>query len=154
MHPWTKLATDIFHFESASSLLIVDYTSRFPVVNKLSSITGLHVANQCKLIVSEYGWPETLISDNGLCYTSQAFTSVIQSYNINHITSSLYYPQSNGLAKKYVQIFKSLFYKAKEGKGFYKFLIIYHNTFTVVCSHLCRFYMAGMLHLTCQCQMC
>ena len=26
VHPWTKLATDIFHFESAS-YLIVDYTS-------------------------------------------------------------------------------------------------------------------------------
>ena len=25
---------------------------------------------QCKLIFSEYGWPETLISDNGPCYTS------------------------------------------------------------------------------------
>ena len=35
LHPWMKLATDIFHFEWASYLLIVDYTSRFPVVNKL-----------------------------------------------------------------------------------------------------------------------
>ena len=79
VHPWTKLATDIFHFESASYLLIVDYTSRFPVVHKLSLITGLHVENQCKLIFSEYGWPETLISDNGPSYTSQTFTSVMQS---------------------------------------------------------------------------
>ena len=31
LHPWTKLVTDIFHFEGASYLLIVDYTSRFPV---------------------------------------------------------------------------------------------------------------------------
>ena len=29
LHPWSKLATDIFHFEGASYLLIVDYTSRF-----------------------------------------------------------------------------------------------------------------------------
>ena len=36
VHPWTKLATDIFHFEGASYLLIVGYTSRFPVVCKLS----------------------------------------------------------------------------------------------------------------------
>ena len=33
-------ATDIFHFEGASYLLIVDYTSKFPVVCKLSSMTG------------------------------------------------------------------------------------------------------------------
>ena len=40
LHPWTKLATDWFHFESASYLLIVDYTSRFLMVCKLSSMTG------------------------------------------------------------------------------------------------------------------
>ena len=69
LHPWTKLTTDIFHFEGASYLLGVDYTSRFPVVCKLISMTGQHIRNHCKLIFSEYGWPETLISDNGPCYT-------------------------------------------------------------------------------------
>ena len=100
MHPWTKHATDIFHFEDTSYLLIVDYTSRFPDVYKLSSMTGVHIADQCKLVFSEYGWPKTLISDNGPCYTSQAFISVMKSFSVNHITSSLHYPQSNGLAEK------------------------------------------------------
>ena len=122
MHPWTKLVTDVFYFESSSYLLLVDYTSRFLVVCKLCSMTGQHITNKCKLIFSEYGWPETLISDNGPCYTWQAFTSVMQSYNVNHITSSMHYPQSNGLAEKYVQIVKSLFYKSKEeDKVFYTF---------------------------------
>ena len=129
VHPWTKLASDIFHFESASYLLVVDYTSRFLTVCKLSLMTGLHIANQCKLIFSEYGWPETLVSDNGPFHTSQAITSDMKSYNVNHITSSPNYPQSNGLAEKYVQIVKHLFYKAKEeGKDFYKCLVIYCNT--------------------------
>ena len=101
MHPWSKLATDIFHIEGASYLLIVDYTSRFPIVHKLTSMTGIHVADQCELVFSEYGWPDTLISDNGPCYTLQAFTSVMQVFSVNHITSSLHYPQSNGLAEKY-----------------------------------------------------
>ena len=119
VHPWTKLPTDIFHFEGSSYFLLVDYTSRFPVVHKLSSMTGQHVADQCKLIFSEYGWPETLISDNGPCYTSQTFTSVMQSYNVNHLTSSPHYLQSNGFAEEYVHIVKSLLYKAKEeGKDF------------------------------------
>ena len=129
VHPWPKLATDIFLFESSSYLLQVDYTNRFPIVHKLSSMTGQHVANQCKLIFSEYGLPETLISDNDPCYTLQAFTSVMQSYNVTHITSSPHYPQSNSLAERYVQIVKILFYKAKEeSKDFYKCLMIYHNT--------------------------
>ena len=77
LHPWTKLATDLFHFEDSSYLLIVDYTSRFQVVHKLSSMTEQHVANYCKQVFSEYGWPETLISDNGPCYTLDTFTSVM-----------------------------------------------------------------------------
>ena len=48
VHPWTKLATDIFHFVCSSYLLIVDYASRFPLVHKLSLMTGLHFANHCK----------------------------------------------------------------------------------------------------------
>ena len=82
---------DLFHFEGASYLLIVDYTSRFPVVHELSSMTGQHVASQCKLIFSEYSWPETSISDNGPCYTVKAFTSIMMEYSINHITSSTHY---------------------------------------------------------------
>ena len=77
-------------------------------------MTGQHVANQCKLIFSEYGWFETLSSDNGPCYTAETFTSVMNGIHVNHITSSPYYPQSSGLAEKYVQIVKSLFHKAKE----------------------------------------
>ena len=129
LNPWTKLATDIFHFEGASYLLIVDYTSRYPVVCKLISMTGQHVANHFKLICSEYGWPETLVSDNGPCYTSESFTTLMKAYNVNHITSSPHYPQSNGLTEKYVQIVKNLFYKAKEeGKDLYKCLMVYCNT--------------------------
>ena len=55
LYPWTKLATDIFHYEGASYLLVVDYASRFPVVCKLTSMTGQHITTQCKLIFSEYG---------------------------------------------------------------------------------------------------
>ena len=55
LYPWAKLATDIFHFEGASYLLIVDYTSHYPVVHKLTSMTGQHIASQFKLICSEYG---------------------------------------------------------------------------------------------------
>ena len=114
LHPWTKLATDLFHFEGACYLLIVDCTSRFLVVCKLSSMTGQHVANHCKHVFSEYGWPETLISDNGPCYTADTFPSVINAYHVNHITSSAHYPQSNGPAEKYVQIVKKLILQNKK----------------------------------------
>ena len=78
IHPWTKLATDIFHSEGESYLLMVDYTSHFPVVCQLNSMTAQHVINHFKLIFSEYGWPDTLVADNGPCYTSEAFIKIMQ----------------------------------------------------------------------------
>ena len=128
LYPLTKLVTDIFHFEEASYLLVVDYTSRFLVVHKLTSMSQ-HITTQCKLIFSKYGWPETLISDNGPCYTSEVFTNLMGEYNVNHTKSSPHYPQLNGLAEKYVQFVKNLFYKAKEeGKGLFKCLMLYCST--------------------------
>ena len=50
-------------------------------------------------------------------------------YSVNHITSPPHYPQSNGLAEKYVQIVNKLFYKAQEeSTDFYKSLMIYRHT--------------------------
>ena len=95
---------------------------------KLTSMTGQHITTQCKLIFSEYGWPETLISGNGPCYTSEVFTNLMREYNVNHITSLFHYPKSNGLAEKYFWPVKNLFYKAKEGNDLFKCLMVYHNT--------------------------
>ena len=76
-------------------------------------MTGQHIASHFKLICSEYGCPETLISDNGPCYSSESFTNLMKKYNVNHITRSPHYLQSKGLAEKYVQIVKNLFTRPK-----------------------------------------
>ena len=89
LYPWTKLTTDVFHFEDVSYLPIVDYTSRFPAVCKSTLMTGQHIASHFKLICSEYGWPETLVSDNGSCYTSEVFTNLMKEYNVIVIFSGL-----------------------------------------------------------------
>ena len=82
-----------------------------------------------KLIFSEYSWPETIVSDNGPCYSAESFTKLMTEYSMSHITSSPHYLQSTRLTEKYVQIVKNLFYKAKEeGTDLYKSLMIYRNT--------------------------
>ena len=128
LFPWTKLATDLFHFEGDSYLLLVDYTSHFPIVCKLKSMTGQHIADHFKQIFAENGWPDMIVSDNGPCYTSEIFKELMKEYQVNHITSSPHYPQSNGLAEKYIQIVKNLFHKAKEeGQDLHKCLMVYRN---------------------------
>ena len=92
-------------------------------------MTAQHINDHIKQIFMEYGWPDTIVSDNRPCYTSEAFRKLMTENRVNHITSSPHYPQLNGLAEKYVQIIKNLFYKAKEeGQDLHKCLMIYRNT--------------------------
>ena len=49
--------------------------------------------------------------------------------SVNHLTSSPHYPQSNGLAEKFVGIIKNLFHRAKEeGQSPYTALMVYRST--------------------------
>ena len=68
--PWTKLAMDIFTFDNENYLLVVDYTSKFPIICKLPSMTARVVTEIMKSIFSEEGHPTTIVSDNGPCYAS------------------------------------------------------------------------------------
>ena len=91
-------------------------------------MSAQHIVEHFRLIFSEYRWPDTLISDNGWCYVAETFTNLMKEYAVNHITSSPHYPQSNGLAQKFVQIVKKLLHKAKdEGTYIHKCLMIYCN---------------------------
>ena len=49
---WSKVATDIFHYESHSYLLVVDNTSRFPIVRELKSMSAQHITEHFGLIFS------------------------------------------------------------------------------------------------------
>ena len=48
--PWSSIATDIFFFKSKSYLLMVDYTSIFPIVRELKSMSAQHVTEYFRLI--------------------------------------------------------------------------------------------------------
>ena len=92
-------------------------------------MTGKAIAHHMQAIFAEYRWPDTLVTDNGPCYTSKEFQMLMQSMSVNHITSFPHYPHSNGLAEKFVGIIKNLFHKAKEeGQSPYTALMVYSNT--------------------------
>ena len=92
-------------------------------------MSAQHITEHFKSIFSEYGWPDTVVSDNGPYYTAETFANLMKEYAVNHIPSSPHYPQSNRLEEKFVQIVKNLFYKAKEeGANMDKYLMIYCNT--------------------------
>ena len=67
-------------------------------------------------VFAEQTPPETLITDNGKCYTGKEFKEFVKDWNIKHITSSPHYHEGNGLAEKYVNIIKNQLKKVKDAK--------------------------------------
>ena len=129
LHPWSKLVADIFHFEGASYLLIVDYTHRFPVVCKLSSMTGQHVASQCKAdilwvsLARYFGfWKWTLLHHrNFYKYDERVWCQ--SHYNLSTLSVIQW------IGRKVCPICQELFYGIKEeGRDTFKGLMIYGNT--------------------------
>lgn len=112
--PWQKVATDLFEWKKENYLLIVDYYSRFIEVARLKRTTAEEVIQHTKSIFARHGIPEVVISDNGPQYSADAYKQFAKEYQFQHITSSPYYPQSNGEAERAVGTIKRLLNKEKD----------------------------------------
>ena len=99
--PWQKVTTDLFEFKQRSYLLVVDYYSRFIEIALLNGTSADTVVQHTKSIFARYGIPEVVISDNGPQFSSEAYQKIS-----NNITSSPYYPRSNGEAERAVATIK------------------------------------------------
>ena len=111
-YPWHTLGSDLFYWKSGDYLLIADYFSKFLIVRRLPSSTAQAVVKELSNVITEYGLPVSIRSDNGPCYAAREFKELMQLYGIAHITSSPRYPQSNGFAESMVKVAKKFMEKA------------------------------------------
>ena len=97
--------------------MIGDYFSKYLIVRRLPNSSTHAVIKELGLVFTELGRPFVLRSDNGPCYSSREFQNFLNFYQVDHVTSSPHYPQSNGFAEALVGIAKKLMDKSlKEGK--------------------------------------
>ena len=110
--PGRKLVL-ISAWDKKTYLVSVDFYSRFFEVDELLSTTSAAVIRKLSSHFARHGIPETVISDNGPQFASDEFLVFATNWDFEHQTSSLGYPQSNGLAEKTVQTIKNILSKAK-----------------------------------------
>lgn len=78
-------------------VVATDYFTRWIEVKSLSRITKAVIPNFVwKNIICRLGIPHTIISDNGLQFTSSVVTDMNKELGIHHLTSTPRYLQGNG----------------------------------------------------------
>ena len=128
-HAWHTLGTDLFYWNKIDCLVAGDYFSKYLIMRKLPNSSAHAVIKVLGMIFTEFGRPFVLRSDNGSYYTSKEFHNFLSFYQVNHITSSPHYPQSNQFAEALVGISKKLMEKSvKDGKPWNYGLMQYRTT--------------------------
>jgi len=111
--PWQKIASDLFTWNNKSYLVTVDYHSRYFELDELKQTSSAEIIRKLSVHFARHGIPEIVMSDNGPQFSSAEFANFAKTWDFLHTTSSPRYPQSNGLAEKYVQICKNILEKTK-----------------------------------------
>ena len=123
------LGTDLFYWNKIDYLVIGDYFSKYLIIRRLPNSSTHVVIKELGPVFTELGRPFVLRLDNGPCYSSRECHNFLNFYQVDHITSSPHYPQSNGFAEALVGITKKLMDKSlKEGKPWNFGLLQYWTT--------------------------
>ena len=95
----------------------------------LSRVTTPSVVRELKEIFARYGVPDTLVTNNGMQFSSAKFAVFTRPWDFDHVRSSPKYPQSNGKAENAVKTVKQLFTKCKQsGQSEFQALLDWRNT--------------------------
>ena len=109
------ISVDLFQVGQCHYLLLMDWFSGFPLLNRLSSLTLWSVIHKLNAWFQLFGYPRIIRSDGGPQFHSE-FSSYCDSFNINHEISSPYNHRSNGAAKAGVKNVKGLILRSQPSK--------------------------------------
>ena len=92
-------------------LCVIDYATRYPEAVALPGVSTEQVAEALCRIFSRVGVPRQILSDQGSQFVSEVMQEVYRLLSIQHITSTPYHPQANGLVEKFNGTLKSMIKK-------------------------------------------
>ena len=106
--PWEKLCADLCGpFPSGDYLFVlVDYYSRYPVVDIIRSVTTAAVINCLQKSFATHGLPLEITTDNGPQFISKEFSHYLDINNIKHHKVTPYWPSANGEVERFNRVLK------------------------------------------------
>ena len=115
-HPWTWIHIDyVGPFMGKTFFILIDAHSKWIDAVCTNSTSASTTIKHLRNVFSQFGIPETIVSDNAACFTGEEFQAFVPSNSIKHITSVPHHPASNGLGERSVQIVKNGLKKVTKG---------------------------------------
>ncbi len=113
--PWHTLATDLFHWEGETYLLVADIISKFPLICLLISISSSDQSHDRHLWGTWHPGESTFRQWYAVCI--RRIPDFAVSYGFQHMTSSPHSSRANRFMERMVQTVKSIFTKCKETRS-------------------------------------
>ena len=110
---WTKIALDItgpFVVAPSNQKYIVaaiDYTLKFAAIHSCTDITSESILRWLDGLFCDFGLPEQIVTDNGRQFTSEKFENFLADRDIQHVRTTPYHPESNGLVERFNGVLKT-----------------------------------------------
>ena len=114
--PWARLHIDCAGpVQGHMILLIIDAHSKWIEAIPTSGSASKVVIEELRCLFARFGVPESIVSDNGTCFTSSEFHMFLRQNGVKHLLSAPYHPATNGLAERAVQVVKRGLKKVQKG---------------------------------------
>jgi len=83
-------------------LVAMDYLTKWPEARPLPTATAEVTAHFLyEEIICRHGCPNRILSDRGTHFNNRMIEHLLKTFNIKHILSSPYHPQTNGLVERF-----------------------------------------------------
>ena len=104
MEVWDTISLDFTgpSGRTAGNILLtcIDHFSRFPFAFLVKSSSAGDIISCLRSLFSIYSIPRRIVTDNGSSFVSDELLHFINSFGVQHSTSSVYFPSSNGLVER------------------------------------------------------
>lgn len=109
--PWYTIGTDLIEYGGKSYLVIADYYSKYMFVEPIANKTSRMVTRVTEKILTMFGNPEKIISDNGGEFIGEEYQHMLDTRGIVQVTSSPHWPRSHGFIERMNRTAKNLLKK-------------------------------------------
>lgn len=103
---WASLNNNINYL-----LCAIDVFTKFAAVRPITNKTATSVSKAMDDILTEYGAPGAIQSDNGSEFIAEEFRKVLEYHDVKQIFSSPYHPRSNGVVERFNRTLKGMISK-------------------------------------------